>query len=89
MGFFQNLIRHLLVPKHFKKAGPQSTFNLHSYLAPEPAATQESSRALSQSPLVSGVRLQNMGSADIKVGSMAKKKLAQFSHSGGSSLFEY
>lgn len=48
MRFFQNLIRHLLVPKHFKKAGPQSMFNPHSYLAPEPIAMQERGTALSQ-----------------------------------------
>lgn len=79
MRFFQNLIRHLHVPKHFKKAGPQSMFNPHSYLAPEPTAMQRKGHSLVPSPLISGVRLQNMGSADIKAGSMAKKKVAQFS----------
>lgn len=54
MGFFQNLIRHLLVPKHFKKAGPQSMFNPHSYLAPKPAAMQERGTALSQVHLFQG-----------------------------------
>ena len=51
MGFFQNPIRHLLVPKHFKKPGPQSIFNPHSYMAPESVTMQERGTALSQVPL--------------------------------------
>lgn len=54
MGFFQNLIRHLLVPKHFKKLGPQSIFNPHSYVAHEPVTMQERGRALSHVPLFYG-----------------------------------
>lgn len=54
MGFFQNLIRHLLVPKHFKKAGPQSMFNPYSYLVPKPADKQKGGTALSQVHLFQG-----------------------------------